>query len=112
MPEDLRAHVVHGLLADALHDADLNVLGEKIEEQNAEIKCADQQDAVPGQRIGHAAGGAGNQIIVDRALEESRRRQFERRDDGDERKGQEDTHAIRAHVLQQPPHQPRVVSLA
>ena len=34
-PEDLRAHVVHGLLADALHDADLDVLRQKIEDQHA-----------------------------------------------------------------------------
>src|SRR6266446_1046740 len=35
--ENSGAHVVHGLLADALHDADLNVLGDEIEDQNEQV---------------------------------------------------------------------------
>ena len=38
MPENFLAHVVHGLLADALHDANLHVLCEKIEDQHAQIE--------------------------------------------------------------------------
>ena len=43
-----RAHVVHGLLADALHDADLDVLREKIENEDAEENDADDQNTAPG----------------------------------------------------------------
>ena len=34
MGDDFAAHVVHGLLSDALHDSDLHVLGEKIEKKH------------------------------------------------------------------------------
>ena len=46
-----RAHVVHGLLADALHDADLNVLREEIEDQDAEENDADPFHSAPGMRL-------------------------------------------------------------
>src|SRR5262249_11515174 len=39
--EDFAAHVVHGLLPDALHDADLNVLGQEIENQHEQEDAAD-----------------------------------------------------------------------
>src|SRR4029077_12706126 len=43
--ENSGAHVVHGLLADALHDANLDVLSEKIENQNQQVDDADDSDA-------------------------------------------------------------------
>src|SRR5260370_31731306 len=41
------AHVVHGLLADALHDTDLDVLGEEVENKNQQITDADEYDTAP-----------------------------------------------------------------
>ena len=55
---------------------------------------------------------SGNEIFVDRDLEQFGRREFERRDDGYEREGQNNTPAIRAHILQQAPQQVRVVGFA
>ena len=40
MAENFAAHVIHGLLADALHDANLDVLGEEIEREHRQVQQA------------------------------------------------------------------------
>jgi hypothetical protein len=46
MAEDLGTHVVHGLLSDALHDAYLNVLCEKIADQNQKPDPGNDEQAM------------------------------------------------------------------
>jgi hypothetical protein len=46
--EDLGAHVVHRLLAHPLHDANLDVLRQEIEDQHAKIQHANPQNPTPG----------------------------------------------------------------
>ena len=50
MPKNLLPHVVHGLLPDALHDADLYVLRQKIKKQNQQVDQADEHQPAPGRR--------------------------------------------------------------
>ena len=45
--EYFAAHVVHGLLADALHDANLDVLREEVERQHGQKEQAERDDARP-----------------------------------------------------------------
>ncbi len=70
MREDGAAHVVHGLLADPLHDANLDVLREEVEDQDAEENDADDQDAVPGLGFRDGAVHSWHQIFVDCDLKE------------------------------------------
>ena len=63
MAKDRGAHVVHGLLADALHDADLDVLREEIEEQDAEEDDADDGDAAPRGGFDDVVMHAGDESI-------------------------------------------------
>src|SRR6266446_1825183 len=45
--ENFAAHVVHGLLANALHDANLDILGEEVERQYGQKKKAKPADTGP-----------------------------------------------------------------
>ncbi len=54
----------------------------------------------------------GREVAVDGFPEEPGRRELERSDDGDERHRQHHAPLVRPQILQQPPHQPRVVSFA
>src|SRR3984893_4315304 len=67
--ENRGAHVVHGLLADALHDANLDVLRQEIEDQNGKENDTDDQNTVPGLRLVEDAMHSGNEVSVDRNLE-------------------------------------------
>ena len=48
MVEDFLAQVVHGFLADVLHDADLHVLCKEIEKEDEQVNQADDDQAVAG----------------------------------------------------------------
>jgi hypothetical protein len=84
MAEDRGAHVVHRLLADALHDANLDILREEVEEQHAEENDADDGDAAPRCRLDELVAHAGDEIFVDGDLKKFRWRELERRDDRNE----------------------------
>ena len=107
--ENLLAHVVHGLLADMLHDADLNVLREEIEEEDEQVDYADDDQAVARVRERDGVFDRGSEEAVDGRFEKVRRGQFERRDGESQRERQEHTPFVRAHIGQQAAHQPRVV---
>ncbi len=107
--EDRRAHVVHRLLADALHDANLDVLGEEVEDQHAEENDADDADAAPCGGLDEFVAHARDEIFVDGDLKEFWRRELERRNDRDEREREHHAPAIGTQVLQQPLEQARVV---
>ncbi len=110
--EDRGAHVVHGLLADALHDADLDVLGEEVEDEDAEENDADDQNTAPCLGLVDGVMHSGNEIFVDRDLEQFGRSEFERRHDGHKRERQNHTPAIRAQILQQAAQEVCVVGFA
>ncbi len=112
MAEDRGAHVVHGLLADALHDADLDVLGEEVEDEDAEENDADDQNTAPGLGLVDGVMHPGNEIFVDGNLEQFGRREFERRHDGYKRERQNHTPAVRAQILQQAAQEVCVVGFA
>jgi len=103
--EDFGAHVVHGLLADTLHDADLDVLRDEIENQDEQVDNAQDRDALPGARFGQDAFERGRKITINRELENPWRRQFQRRDDSDERHGEHNAPLVWPHVLKQTAHQ-------
>ena len=112
MAEYLAAHVVHGLLANALHDANLDVLGEKIEGQNRQINQTKPNNSGPSAGFSNLVIHRRNEVVIDGFLENGGRSELKRRDDGYQRKRQHHAPAVRLHVLQKPPHQARVVRLA
>ena len=68
--ENFAAHVVHDLLADALHDADLGVLREKIGDEDDEKDQADPLDAAPRLAFGNEMFERGSEVAVDGLPEE------------------------------------------
>src|SRR5713101_6347173 len=81
--EDFTAHVVHGLLADALHDANLDVLSEEIEHEHGKKEQAEQANARPCGGFREQVIQRGNKVAVDSLPENQWRGEFERRDDRD-----------------------------
>jgi hypothetical protein len=110
--KDFAAHVVHGFLTDALHDADLDVLGKKVESQDKEIDETDPDQAHFCLGNGDGLSGPRDEIPIDGFAEEQRGSQFQGSDYGNQRKRDDDTPFVRPHVLQEPLHQARVVRLA
>jgi hypothetical protein len=110
--EDSGAHVVHGLLADALHDANLDVLGEKIENQDQQVDDADDSDAAPCAAFRQAAAESGRKIVINSPAKNYRRTQLQRSDDGHQGQRQDDAPFVRPHVLHQAAHQARIVGFA
>jgi len=72
MAEDFGAHVVHGLLADTLHDADLNVLGDKIEDQNEQIEDAEDRYATNGAIFRQKALQRRREVAINGNLKDAR----------------------------------------
>src|SRR5437016_353424 len=110
--EYFAAHVVHGLLADALHDANLDVLGEEVERKDSQQEKAKPADARPSGRFGDEALELGNKVLVDTLLKNQRRRELKRGDDGDHDESEGHAPFVRLHVLQKPAHQARIVRFA
>jgi len=110
--EDFAAHVVHGLLPHALHDANLHILRQKIEDQHQQVDYADQHEAPLCRADSDELMPRGNKVTVQGDLKKFWRRQLQRRDR--QRQGQSKNHAplVRPHVRHQPPHQVRVVRFA
>src|ERR1043166_4792943 len=104
MAENLRAHVVHGLLADTLHDANLNVLSYEIENKNEQVDDTDNFNAEPGAIFRECAVQSGREIAIDGNLKNFGRREFKRGDDSDKRESQENAPAIRMQILHQAAH--------
>lgn len=107
--ENSGTHVVHGLLADALHDADLNVLGKKVKNQNQQIADAHKNDTAPRGAFRQATFEGGREIVIDGPAKDDRRAQLQWSDDGYQRKREDDAPFVRPHVLHQAAHQARVV---
>ena len=112
MAENFAAHVIHGLLADALHDANLDVLGEEIEREHRQVQQAQPNDARPCAGFGHLVIHRRDEIVVDSLLENGRWSELEWRDHRHKRQRQNHAPAVRLQVLQEPPHQARVVRFA
>ena len=110
--EDLAAHVVHGLLADALHDAKLCVLGEEIEDQDAQENHTKPADTRPCRCFGDDVIQRRSKVTVDSLSENERRGKLERSDDGHQDERKHHAPFVGLHVLQKPPHQARVVRFA
>src|SRR5438477_12746464 len=110
--EYFAAHVVHGLLADALHDANLDVLREEVERQHGQKEQAEPDNARPCRSFRDGVLQRGNKVAIDGISKNERRGKLERGDDGhhDEREGH--TPFVRLHVFEKPAHQARIVRFA
>src|SRR5205823_6673064 len=95
MGENFAAHVVHGFLADMLHDADLDVLGEEIEREHAQVNQTQPEDADPGLVLGNEAVHCRHEVVINGFLENGGRSELERRDHGNQSERQCDTPAVR-----------------
>ncbi len=112
MHENFAAHVVHGLLADALHDANLNVLREEVESEDGKEYQAEPADAGPGRRFREEMIQRGNKVAVNGLSKDQRRGQLQRSDDGHHDEGERHVPFVRPHVSQKPAHQARIVRFA
>jgi len=112
MAEYFAAHVVHGLLADALHDANLDVLGEEVESQHGQKEQAKPADARPCRCFRDYVIERGNKVAVDGLSKDQRGGKLERSDDGHHDQSERHVPFVRLHVLQKPPHQARIVRFA
>src|SRR5882762_2394700 len=110
--ENFAPHVIHGLLADALHDANLDVLGEEVEGQDGKKDQAEPANAGPCGGFGEQMIQGRNEIVVDGISKDERRGQFERGDDGHHDEREHHAPFVRLPVLQKPAHQARIVRFA
>ncbi len=112
MAEDFTAHVVHGLLADALHDANLDVLCEEVEHQHGKKEQAKPADARPRGRFREKMIQRGNKVAVDALSKDERWGELERGDDGHHDEREDHVPFVWLHVPQKPAHQARIVRFA
>ena len=112
MREDFAAHVVHRLLAHALHDANLCVLRKEIGDQHEQKDQADPLDTAPRLGLWNEMFQRRSKVAVNGLPEKPGRRELQRSDHRDERHAPELPATCTAQILQQPPHQPRVVRFA
>jgi hypothetical protein len=110
--ENSGAHVVHGLLADALHDANLDVLGEEVEDQNQQVDDTNDSDTAPCSAFRQTATEGGRKVVINSPAEDYRRTQFQRSDDGHQGQREHNAPFVWPHVLHQAAHEARVVGFA
>jgi hypothetical protein len=110
--EDFLAKVVHGLLTDRLHDANLNVLQRKARQNGAEIGQCDQRQTNDRRVPRDFAAHSGNHVAIHAAPEQVRSEDIHAGDSQAHRHRQKHLPAIRPKILRQPVGEARVVELS
>ena len=99
---DLDPDGAHDALPGHLHHHRLHVLEQKVQDQQPE---EDRRDLLQADDV------LVLDVVVDRRLRQPRLREFDQRTAHDGDKGDGHRDPMRPQILQQPPHQPRVVRL-
>ena len=115
---ELLAQVEHGELSGVLHDVHLDELGDEGSHQDRQIEQSDAREAGPGirrqERIEERRGAMRIRLDVSihRDLGEQRAEYLEHRLGQQEHQRDGHQRLVRAHVAQQPAHQPPIVGFA